>query len=129
MAVACTSSKANRSISRCLDTEMSGEERMMLITSSMKSTAVFERFPDMARSLALRSSNMVRRVMTSTWNLMYSSSICLRVRIRGTPSTSASIMTPKVVCIWVKAKSWLSTTCGLASFFRSMTIRIPSRLE
>ena len=80
---------------------MSGEDRMILITSSMKSTAVFSASQIWARSLALRSSNSVRRVMTSTWNLMYSSSICLRVRMRGIPFTRESMITPKVVCIWV----------------------------
>ena len=43
--------------------------------------------------------------------------------------TRASILMAKVVCSWVCANRRLSTTCGLASRFSSMTIRIPLRSD
>ena len=50
-------------------------------------------------------------------------------RVCGTPSTRASMMTPKVVCMAVCLKSLLSTTLGMASRFSSMTTRMPERSD
>ncbi len=47
--------------------------------------------------------------------------------IFGTPSTSASMMAPKVDCIWVCLYSRFSTICETASRFSSTTMRMPSR--
>ncbi len=55
--------------------------------------------------------------------------ICRRDRIFGCfwSSTRASMMMPKLDCRAVCLKRVLSTTWGLASFFSSMTIRMPLR--
>ena len=41
--------------------------------------------------------------------------------------TSASMFIEKLVCIWVCVSRRLSTTCGFASRFSSMTMRMPLR--
>ena len=57
--------------------------------------------------------------------------MCRKDRIFGCDwlSTSASMFTANVVCICVWAKSRLSTTWVLASFFSSMTMRMPLRSD
>ncbi len=45
------------------------------------------------------------------------------------PSTSATVLTPKVSWSWVFLKSWLRTTWGTASFLSSMTSLVPTRSE
>ena len=47
--------------------------------------------------------------------------------ILGWLPTSARLITPKVLCMSVCAYSALSRTCANASFFRTMTMRMPSR--
>ncbi len=39
------------------------------------------------------------------------------------------MITPKVLCIWVCLYSWFSTMYGIASRFRSTTMRMPSRSD
>ena len=39
---------------------------------------------------------------------------------RGRPPSSASMLTPKLICSWVKRYSWFSTTSGVASRFSSI---------
>ena len=70
---------------------------------------------------------MVRRVMICSWKAMYSSRMPRRVRILGWRwlFTRASMTTAKVVCIWVWANRRFKTTWALASFFSSMTMRMP----
>ncbi len=47
----------------------------------------------------------------------------------GSPSTRASMMTPKVSCSCECLYSWLRTTLGLTSRRSSMTMRMPSRSD
>ena len=46
---------------------------------------------------------------------------------RGRPPSSASMLTPKLTCSWVKRNNWFSTTSGVASRFSSITMRMPER--
>src|SRR5256714_1369920 len=103
--------------------------RMIFTTSSMWSTAIFRPSRMCSRSCARFSSNSVRRVMTVWRCSMKCSSSSFRAISFGAPSTRASMIAPKVVCICVCLYSWFSTTAGTASRFRSMTIRMPSRSE
>ena len=45
--------------------------------------------------------------------------------VRGTPSTRATELTAKLSSSWVCLNSWFRTTWGTASFFSSMTRRMP----
>ena len=67
------------------------------------------------RSRALRSSNTVRRVITSRRCDRKQSSICLRLSKRGRPSTSATMFMPKVSCIWVCLNRLFSTTSATSA--------------
>src|SRR6266545_3972841 len=49
--------------------------------------------------------------------------------MRGTPSTSDSMIAPKLSWSCVCLKSWFSTTCGLALRLSSITRRIPWRFD
>ena len=49
--------------------------------------------------------------------------------MRGTPSTSASMMTPKPVSSGVCLNSLLSTTCGMHVCLSSTTTRMPLRSD
>ena len=82
-----------------------------------------------ARSPARRRSYRVRRTIRSSWKARYSSMMRRRDRIFGCfwLSTRASIFTAKLVCSAVWAKRRFNTTWGFASFFSSMTTRIPLR--
>ena len=83
-----------------------------------------------ARSWAFSSSYWVRRVMTSCRHSMWCCKPLLSVSTRGSlPFTSASIFTPKVDCMAVYLKSWLSTFLGWASRFSSITRRMPLRSD
>ena len=50
-----------------------------------------------------------------------------RRRVRGTPSTSASMLTPKVSCSWVCLYRLFSTTLAIASRLSLITSRCPVR--
>ena len=104
---------------------------MIWMTSSMLSCAMSSPSSRWARSRALRRSYFVRRVMTSSWNVRYSSRMWRRERIFGWRwlSTSARLMMENVLCSCVWAKSLLSATWGLASRLSSMTMRIPLRSD
>ena len=54
---------------------------------------------------------------------------CSTFSVRGTPSTRATMLTPKVSCSWVFLYSWLRTTWGTASRLSSMTSRVPVRSD
>ena len=130
MASACKSSKPKRSISAALASGRPPlQARMVAMISSTMSMAFFKPSKMWARSWAFFRSNWVRRVMTSIWNWMYSSRICRRFNSLGSPFTMASIITPKVVCIWVKLNRWFKTIWGEASRFTSMTMCMPLRSE
>ncbi len=82
-----------------------------------------------ASSSALRSRKRVRRWMTSSWwdtQLLMNWSI---VRVRGTPSTSASMLAEKLVCSSVCLSRLLSTTRATASRLSTTTSRWPVRPE
>ena len=51
-----------------------------------------------ARSSALRSRKRVRRTMTSIWCVTQCRMNASSDSVRGTPSTSASMLAPKFVC-------------------------------
>ena len=52
-----------------------------------------------------------------------------RLSVRGTPSTRASMLAPKVCCSWECLYRLFSTTFGTASRFRTSTRRWPVRPE
>ncbi len=54
-----------------------------------------------ARSSLIPSSCLARRTTTSRWWSTYASSISRSESVLGTPSTSATALTPKVACIEV----------------------------
>ena len=82
-----------------------------------------------ARSSALRSRNRVRRTMTSTWWLTQCRMKASSDSVRGTPSTSASMLAPKLVCSSVCLKRLFSTTLATASRLSTTTRRWPVREE
>src|SRR5882762_9974671 len=97
---------------------------MMRITSSMLSTAILRPSRMCSRSCARFSSNSVRRTIT-TWRCSTKwNRISLRSNSFDTPSTSASMIAPKVVCIWVCAYSWFSTTIGMTSTFGAIMLAL-----
>ena len=130
MASACTSSKPKCSIKASLASGRPPlQARMVAMISSTMSMAFFRPSKMWARSWAFFRSYWLRRVTTWVWNLMYSSRMPFRFKILGRPSTMASMMTPKVVCSWVKENRWFNTIWGEASRFTSMTMCMPLRSE
>ena len=79
--------------------------------------------------LGLFRSYFVLRTISSSWKVRYSSMMWRRLSIFGWVwlFTSASMFIEKLVCIWVWVSRRLSTTCGFASRFSSMTMRMPLR--
>ena len=69
----------------------------------------------------------MRRWMTSIWCVIQYLMNWSSVSVRGTPSTIASMLAPKVSCSCVCLKSWFSTTWATASRFSSMISRMPDR--
>ncbi len=82
-----------------------------------------------ARSSALRSSYFERRMMTSLRCLMNRSIISRSDSSLGLPSTRARLITPKLACSWVWAKSWFRITLGTMPLRSSMTMRMPWRSD
>ena len=88
-----------------------------------------------SRSFALPRSNSVRRTITS-WRCAMKCSSTSRIgmtfgtsRLEIGSGTSASMITPNVLCIVVCLYSWFSTTRGMASRLSSITTRMPSRSD
>jgi hypothetical protein len=102
---------------------------MMRTTSSRLVTAITRPSKICARSRALFSSNLVRRVMTSSRKVMKEVMMSLRPSTSGRPPRIASMLAGKDDCAGVLRQIWFSTTSGVASRLRSMTTRTPSRLD
>ncbi len=129
MAALCRSVSLKRARSCSPASSVFAAARMIAMTASMLSTQIFSPSRMCSRSSALPRSNRVRRVMTLwRWSTKRCSS-SLRFITFGTPSASASMMAPKVVCIGVCLNRLFSTTSGTASRFSSITTRIPSRSD
>ena len=107
----------------------SGLARMTRMTSSILATAMARPTRRWARSRALASSKRERRRMTSSRKAMNAISASLRPKSRGRPPSSASMFTPKLTCMLVWRKSWLSTTSAVASRLSSITTRMPERSD
>ena len=101
--------------------------RMMRITSSICATAMARPTSTWARSRALASRNLVRRVTTSSRKATKAASMSLSFIVSGRPPFSATTLAPNEVCSAEKRQSWLSTTSAMASRFSSITTRMPSR--
>ena len=69
----------------------------------------------------------MRRTMTSIWCATQYRIIWSSRRVRGTSSTRASMLAPKVSCSWVCLYRLFSTTLATASRFSTMTSRCPVR--
>ncbi len=80
-----------------------------------------------ARSCALRSMYRVRRTMTSIWWAVQYRIIWSSRSVRGTPSTRATMLAPKVSCSSVCLYRLFSTTLATASRLSTMTSRRPTR--
>ena len=103
MYCAWVSEKPNGSAIRAVRAAFwSSEARMVAMISSMMSSARMRPSTMWARLLALSSRNSERRRMTSIWWAMYASSAALRLSVRGMPSTSATVLTAKLVCSGVR---------------------------
>ena len=135
IASACLSESLKRRCSSALAVSVSADPRMTLMTASMLSTAILSPSRMCSRSLALSRSNCVRRTITSWRCAMKCSSTSRSPMTLGTrrfvtgSGTSASMITPNVLCIVECLYSWLSTTRGMASRFSSITTRMPSRSD
>ena len=105
------------------------DPRISFTTSSRLVTATTRPSKMWARSRAFSSSNFERRVMTSSRYLTKLSMMSRSVSVSGRPPRIASMFAGKEDCAGVCRHNWLSTTSGVASRFRSMTIRTPSRLD
>ena len=101
MASVCFSLSPNRFRSRASACGVSAEPRMILMTSSMLSTAILRPSRMCSRASAALRSNCVRRTMISCRCSMYRSSNSFRFMILGAPLSSASMITPKVDCMAV----------------------------
>ena len=83
---------------------------------------------DVRPLLGLAQQVLVRRTMTSIWCVTQYRMNWSSRRVRGTPSTRASMFAPKVSCSWVCLYRLFSTTLATASRLRTMTRRWPARL-
>ena len=129
IALAWISSISRSSISPRRASSTSGDRRISAITSSSWSSALTRPRRTWARFSASRSRNSVRRRMTSTWwvtQLLMNWSI---ESVRGTPSTSASMLALKLVCSSVCLRRLLRTTRATASRLSTTTSRWPVRSE
>ncbi len=96
------------------------------ITGSMLAKATINPSSTCPRSRAFRNSNKVRRVTTSRRWRTKASSICLRFKVRGWPSTKATTLMPNTFSICVCVYRLLIRTSGTSPRRSSITIRIPS---
>ena len=103
------------------------EARISAMTSSMASIAASSAATMCSRSCALRSRNLVRRWMTSIWCATQYLITWSSRRVRGTPSTRASMFTPNVSCSCVCLYRLFSTTLAIASRLSTITSRWPVR--
>ena len=129
MARAWISVKEKRSIKLFFASSGVLDARIIRITSSIWSLAMIKPSRIWARSSACFNSNWVRRVMTS-WRCSTNNRIkSFKFNKRGLPPTSAMLFTPKEVWRAVCFNNVFSTTLAMASFFKSITIRIPLRSD
>ena len=103
-----------------------GEALIIAMTGSMLHSAMARPSKMWPRSRALRNKYTVRRVTTSRRWRINASSISLRFRIFGWPSTRATILIPNTDCMLVCAYKLLSTTSPISPRRSSITTRIPS---
>ena len=107
----------------------SREPRMSAITSSSRSSALTRPRRMWACSWARCRRNCVRRTMTSTWCLIQYEMNWSSRSVRGTSSTSASMLQPKESCRPVCLYRLFMTTRGCASRLSTNTRRCPVRAE
>ena len=127
IARAWISSISSSAIRPVCATAADSEPRISAMTSSIRSMALSSAATMCSRSWALRSRNWVRRTMTSIWCATQYRIIWSRRRVRGTPSTSASMFTPNVSCSCVCLYRLFSTTLAIASRLSTITSRWPVR--
>ncbi len=80
-----------------------------------------------ASSWALRSRYRVRRWMTSIWWVTQLLTNWSMLSVRGTSSTSASMLAEKLSCSWVCLYRLFNTTRATASRLSTTTSRWPVR--
>ena len=105
------------------------EARISAMTSSSMLRALTKPRSRWARFSASASWKAVRRRMTSIWCLTHCAMNWSSRRVRGTSSTSASMLQPKVSCSAVCLYRLFITTRGWASRFSTITRRRPVRAE
>ena len=96
MARAWISSMSSRPMRPCWAAAADSLARISAITASIWSMALSSALRMWARSWALRSRKRVRRTMTSIWCATQYRIIWSSRRVRGTPSTRASMFAPNV---------------------------------
>lgn len=101
------------------------DDLIVLITSSRLSRAISSPSKICALSSDFLSSNSVLFIITVNLCLTYSSINLNRFNVRGTPSTSASIIIPNVSSSWVFLYKRFTIILGSTSFLISITTLIP----
>ena len=119
IACACSSLSLNLAINCSRATSTSAAARIVLITASRLSSAIFRPSKMCARSCAFFSSNSVRRRTMMRRCSMWCCSTDLSESVCGCPSTSASMFMLNAARSGVSFSSLLSTLCGLPSRFTS----------
>ena len=120
---------SSRAIRPSRASSTSGELRISAMTSSSMSSALTRPRRMWARFSASVRRYCVRRWMTSIWWVTQLLMNWSMVSVRGTPSTSASMLALKLVCSSVCLSRLLSTTRATASRLSTTTRRWPVRPE
>ena len=102
-----------------------GAALIMAIISSTLASATAKPSNTWPRSRALRSSNTVRRVITSRRWRKNASSICFKFSKRGWPSSKATMFMPNVSCNCVCLYKLFKMTSGISPRLSSITTRMP----
>ena len=108
---------------------MSFEFFIILIISSIFSTAVANPIKICARSSAFFKSNFTLLITVSSLNFKNSEINSLRFKIFGFLLTMARVLKPKELSIFVNLYSCLLTVSGSIAFLNSITTLIPSLLD
>ena len=102
---------------------------IILITSSIFSTAVARPINICAFSSAFFKSNLILFVTVSSLNLKNSEINSFKFKILGLFSTIASVLNPKELSILVNLYNCLLIVSGSTFFLSSITTLIPSRFD
>jgi len=129
IAWACSTDNLNcfRRLSRAVSTVR--DLRITSMTASRFVNAVLNPSRICARCFARFNSNWLRSLIISNRWSRKTRSDCLRLSMRGSPSTRANMIILKVFCIGVRLYNSPRTISGSAVLINSITIRIPWRSD